>query len=1044
MLRLFAYKLVFVFWSLALLGGAGLGAGAEGDEAAGGAYPAKLFEGLEYRSLDFSRGGRSTAVAGVVGDSLTYYFGSTGGGVWKTTDAGLTWKNVSDKFFKVGSIGAVAVAESDPNVVYVGTGSACPRGNVSVGDGAYRSTDAGKTWSHIGLERAGQIGRIRVHPKNPDLVYVAVLGQIFGPNEERGVYRSRDGGKSWERSLHISDQTGAVDLSMDPNNPRILYAAMWTARRKPWTLISGSEEGGLYKSADGGDTWKKLEKGLPKAPTGRIGVSVSGADSDRVWALIEAKEGGVFRSDDAGETWNRVNQQANLRQRPWYYTHIFADPRDENTVYVLNTGMYKSTDGGATFQRVGTPHGDNHDLWINPSHPDHMVESNDGGANVSLNGGESWSSQRNQPTAEIYRVTVDNQFPYRVYGAQQDNSTISVSSGGGGFSVVEDWYQVGGCESGHIAVDPRDPDIVYAGCYGGEINRVNLRTRETRDILIYPQLQLGQAPKDLKYRFQWNAPIRLSPHDPNTLYHTSQMVHRSRDEGHSWETISPDLTRDDKSRQDYAGGPITHDSTGVEVYGVIFAFEESPLQPGLLWAGSDDGLVHVSRDGGGKWENVTPAGMPEWGTVNAIELSSHDPGRVLIAVHRYRENDFAPYIFRTNDFGKTWTRIADGTNGIPEGAFVRVVREDPDRKGLLYAGTELGMYVSLDDGLHWQTFQLNLPVTPVTDLAVHRKDLVVATQGRAFWILDDLTPLHQLTPELASAKHHLFEPRDAYRSGFSRASIDFYLEEVPDSGVTLEILDAEGRQIHKIEGKGESDEASDDEEEGPRFGRPPKLTLKKGLNRYPWNLTGQRVETPRGVIVWGPARGARALPGVYQAKLTSGDWSQTQSFEVRLNPNLEVSEADLKAQASLVEQIGERLEAVFKGVKKIRAVRAQVQDIEKRMKDAERTDSEVVEAGKNLLEQLRQVEEKLTQPKSRSGQDPLNFPPMLDNQWVALYRYVSEADARPTQGAVERFEDLKNQTEPLLKQLDEKLSEGVSAYNETVRKKDLGPLILSQ
>ncbi len=1044
MLRLFAYKLVFVFWSLALLGGAGLGAGAEGDEAAGGAYPAKLFEGLEYRSLDFSRGGRSTAVAGVVGDSLTYYFGSTGGGVWKTTDAGLTWKNVSDKFFKVGSIGAVAVAESDPNVVYVGTGSACPRGNVSVGDGVYRSTDAGKTWSHIGLERAGQIGRIRVHPKNPDLVYVAVLGQIFGPNEERGVYRSRDGGKSWERSLHISDQTGAVDLSMDPNNPRILYAAMWTARRKPWTLISGSEEGGLYKSADGGDTWKKLEKGLPKAPTGRIGVSVSGADSDRVWALIEAKEGGVFRSDDAGETWNRVNQQANLRQRPWYYTHIFADPRDENTVYVLNTGMYKSTDGGATFQRVGTPHGDNHDLWINPSHPDHMVESNDGGANVSLNGGESWSSQRNQPTAEIYRVTVDNQFPYRVYGAQQDNSTISVSSGGGGFSVVEDWYQVGGCESGHIAVDPRDPDIVYAGCYGGEINRVNLRTRETRDILIYPQLQLGQAPKDLKYRFQWNAPIRLSPHDPNTLYHTSQMVHRSRDEGHSWETISPDLTRDDKSRQDYAGGPITHDSTGVEVYGVIFAFEESPLQPGLLWAGSDDGLVHVSRDGGGKWENVTPAGMPEWGTVNAIELSSHDPGRVLIAVHRYRENDFAPYIFRTNDFGKTWTRIADGTNGIPEGAFVRVVREDPDRKGLLYAGTELGMYVSLDDGLHWQTFQLNLPVTPVTDLAVHRKDLVVATQGRAFWILDDLTPLHQLTPELASAKHHLFEPRDAYRSGFSRASIDFYLEEVPDSGVTLEILDAEGRQIHKIEGKGESDEASDDEEEGPRFGRPPKLTLKKGLNRYPWNLTGQRVETPRGVIVWGAARGARALPGVYQAKLTSGDWSQTQSFEVRLNPNLEVSEADLKAQASLVEQIGERLEAVFKGVKKIRAVRAQVQDIEKRMKDAERTDSEVVEAGKNLLEQLRQVEEKLTQPKSRSGQDPLNFPPMLDNQWVALYRYVSEADARPTQGAVERFEDLKNQTEPLLKQLDEKLSEGVSAYNETVRKKDLGPLILSQ
>ena len=614
---------IIAVWLVSPLCGQGDG----DDRDSGRTIAPDLYSGLRYRMVGPWRGGRSTAVTGFPHAPYTFLMGTTGGGVWKTDDAGQRWRNISDGHFAVGSIGAIEASLSDPNVIYVGTGSASPRGNVSPGNGMYRSTDGGKTWKHIGLEESGHVGRIRVHPENPNLVYVAALGHMFGPNPERGVYRSRDGGETWEQVKSISRRTGAVELLMDPTNPRILYAGFWTVERKPWTIISGSDEGGVFKSSDGGDSWKRLEGGLPEGVVGRVGLALSPINPQRLWVLIESeKKGGVYRSDDGGKSFQQVNRERKLLQRAWYYMRIYADPIDPDTVYALNTHFYKSIDAGKTFTSIPVGHRDCHDLWLNPANPQILIQANDGGAHVSLNGGRSWSTLQNQPTAEMYRVTVDNQFPYRIYGAQQDNTTISVPSRIIGNNLAPRGKYVGGCESGHIAVDPRDPDIIYAGCYGGAISRTNLRTGRSRDILVYPQLQLGQAPRDLKYRFQWNAPIRLSPHDPDVVYHASHILHASRDAGHSWRDISPDLTRNDRSKQDFAGEPITRDNSGVEVYGTIFAFEESAQQRGLLWVGSDDGLVHVSQDGGQNWDNVTPAGLPEWATIHMIDPSHHDPG----------------------------------------------------------------------------------------------------------------------------------------------------------------------------------------------------------------------------------------------------------------------------------------------------------------------------------------------------------------------------------------------------------------------------------
>jgi len=1014
--------------------------------------------GLQFRLLGPYRGGRSTAVTGVRGDESTFYMGSTGGGVWKSDDGGHSWKNVSDGFFSVGSIGAIAVADDDPNVVFVGTGSACPRGNVSPGDGVYRSRDAGATWERAGLEEVGQIGRIRIHPRDPDLVYVAALGHIFGPNEERGVYRSRDGGDHWEKVLFVSDRAGAVDLSLDPSNPRRLFAAVWPVVRRPWTLESGSEEGGLYRSTDGGDHWEKLGGGLPEGVVGRIGVAVSPARPQRIWALVEAEEGGLFRSDDGGDSWERINTERKLRQRAWYYTHVTADPVDENVVYVMNVGFHKSVDGGRTWEKIGTPHGDNHDLWIHPDNPHLLINANDGGANISYNGGRSWSTQANQPTAEIYRLTVDDQTPYRVYGSQQDNSSLSLPSRTPGAGITRrDWYPVGGGESGHIAVDPRNPEIVYAGSYGGTITRHDHASDTTRRIMAYPQMALGQAPRDLRYRFQWNAPIRLSPHDPDTLYHASNHLHRSRDGGLTWEIASPDLTRNDLDKQDYSGGPITLDNTGVEVYGTIFSFEPSPLTPGLLWVGTDDGRVHISRDDGTSWREITPPSMPEWGQVNAIDLSTREPGRALLAVTRYKQDDFRPYVFRTSDYGASWSLLTDGHNGIPADHFVRVVREDPDRPGLLYAGTEFGLYVSFDDGARWQSLQLNLPVTPVTDLAVTRQDLVVATQGRGFWILDDLTPLHQLTPEVAASEVYLFQPRptphalgaQVDRPGLGEnppngVQVFFLLDETPDaeSEVTLDFLTEDGVLIERYSNMEEARRAPDPFKElTDSGGGDVRVAAESGLNRFVWEPRYPDAELRNDIVLWGQGRGPRATPGIYEVRLTVGDATLSRSFELTPDPRVDIEPDVLEAQLTLALETRNQLSEVHRAVGDIRSVRDQVEGWARRATEAGLAGDLAATATK-LTAELTAIEEQLTQPRSESLQDPLNFPPQLDNQLAYLYGVVTEPGAIPSTAMRQRLADLESEVDSHTEALRRILTGDLVDFNRRVRSLEIPAVIV--
>jgi photosystem II stability/assembly factor-like uncharacterized protein len=1059
-----------------------------------------LLETMEYRMVGPYRGGRSTAVSGFPDDARHYVMGTTGGGVWTTEDAGESWENVSDGFIDVGSIGAVEVAPGDPNVIWVGTGSAGIRGNVSTGKGVWRSTDRGENWSFVGLERAGLIAKIQVDPRDPDAAFVAALGNPFAKNPERGVYRTRDGGESWEQVLFVADSVGAVDIVMNPRNPRELYAGMWRAERKPWTLIDASRDGGVWKSSDGGDSWTRLtdpavDNGLPsEALFGRIGLAISPADPDRVWALISAPDphGGIWRSSDGGESWRKVNRDRRFRQRHWYYSHLEADPQDPNTVYVMNTGLYRSVDGGEDWERISVPHGDVHDLWIHPDDPDAMVVANDGGAQVSLNAGGSWSTMHNQPTAEFYRLEVDNQFPYRLYGAQQDNSTISVASRvSGDLTPEQDWFSVGGAESGHISVHPH-PDsahIVWAGNYIGQIDRSNLKTGESRNMILYPQMGDGVAPKDALYRFQWNAPILISRHDPRVVYHTSQYVHRTTDGGMSWETISPDLTTDNEAWQELPGGPLQHDHTGVEVYTTIFTLAESPADAGELWAGTDDGRVHITRDGGGSWVEITPDDMPAGGTVNSIDLSPNQPGRAVMAVFRYREGDFRPYVFLTENWGQDWDLLTDGENGIPADYPVRVVREDPDRPGLLYAGTEFGMFVSFDEGEHWQSFQRNLPPTPITDLRVHRGDLVVATQGRSFWILDDVSPLHAMRDGVRDEALYLFQPRDVtmarFGTGGDRAPenapngvvVNFWLGE-DVSEVEVEILDAMGTRIRDFEGEvegaadgegdaGAEDEASEDEASGAGasedeaseaedpedpYLEEESLKVKAGMNRFIWDLRYPGPDViPTAQFSLASTGGMWAPPGTYtirvEAEGADGE-ERVQEVRVRVDPDPRiesVTAVELQARFQLTAQVRERLSQVHDAVREIRSIREQTGAVVGRLEEAgypEELVERIRELGDGINETLRPVEEALIQTKSESGQDPINFPPMLDDQLAYLYSHVNGSYGRPTRGAYQRYEDLMAETSPLLDRVDAVVAGELAAFNAALGEAGVGGVIV--
>ena len=939
------------------------------------AFDDSLFHGMQWRNIGPFRGGRSTTVCGVIQDPYTFYFGSTGGGVWKTTDGGANWRNVSDGHFKTGSVGAVAVAPSDPNVVYVGMGEAPIRGVMtSHGDGVYRSTDAGITWQHVGLEDARQIAKVRIHPNNPDLIYTAVQGSPYAPTEARGIYRSTNGGNDWEKVLYVDSTSGASDLSIDPNNPRILYAAFWDHQRLPWKMRSGGKGSGIWKSTNGGDTWARLSEGLPDSIMGKIGVVVSPAASNRVYAIIESNQGGLYRSDDAGKTWKLINEQRILRTRSWYYMHIFADPKNADKVFVLNAPFMRSIDGGKNFEQVRTPHGDNHDLWIHPENPMIMINANDGGANISYNGGKTWSRQDNQPTAQFYRVNADNQFPYYVYGGQQDNSTVATPSASQRNGIpYADFYRVGGCESAYTAFDPDDPRYVYAGCYQGIITEYDTKLKVGKDIMAYTTLGLGERPLDMKYRFNWNAPIIMSQHDKNVIYHTGNKVLRTDNRGIKWEEISPDLTKNEKEKQEWGGGPITNEGAGGENYNTIMYLAESPHNAQVLWVGSDDGLIHLTRDGGGNWENITPANLPD-GMINSIEASPHQEGKAIVAFNRYKFNDFTPYIYLTENYGQTWREVS---KGISAHAHVRVVREDPQRQGLLYAGTETGLYISFDDAAQWHTFQLNLPVVPITDMKIHQNDMVISTQGRAFWILDDLAPLQNWSLNTSSSEMALYEPSTVYLWGGGKSNNTFNMGTNPDFGlvayhhvpaghdtmeIKYEITDADGAVVKTFSNKAEKKEN--------------KYEAKPGLNKLVWNLQPDGVEAIKGLMTLGGNKAPRVGAGEYGLRWMVGTDTAHTSFEVMEDPRLEIDAAAFVKKRDWLRRLDDAATDLTETVKVLRFVKKQIRDFNQRVEIAQ--DTQLIKSGKSIIANIDSLENTLVQSKQKTFQDVINFPNQLD------------------------------------------------------------------
>lgn len=996
------------------------------------ALDASFYEGLKWRNIGPNRGGRSLGSAGSPGRPNEYYFGATGGGLWKTVDGGTEWKAVTDGQVTSSSVGAVAVAETNPDIVYIGMGEVQLRGSITQGDGVYKTKDGGKTWRHLGLKETQAVARIRIHPTNPDIVFVAALGHPYGDNEERGVFRSTDGGNSWDKVLYVSPNAGAVDLIIDRNNPKILYASTWEVQRKAWKMWGGGGDSKLWKSTDGGDTWTDLTSntGMPAPPIGKIGVTVSPADSNRVWAIVEANEGGVFRSDDGGKTWERINDERKLRQRAFYYSRIYADPWDKETVYCLNTGFYKSTDGGKTFDTtIKVPHGDNHDLWIDPNNPDRMVNSNDGGGNVSINGGKSWTEQ-DYVTTQFYHVMTTSDVPYHVAGAQQDNSTLAMPSDGWGHRQARGpnhgwYYSVGGGESGWITQHPENKDIFYAGSQGALLTRYDRSNGQSRDIQVYPRFFSGEPASALPERWQWTFPIMFAPKDSKVMYTCSQHVWKTTDDGQSWEKISPDLTYADPETLGKTGGIITMDMNGPEIYATVFALAPSFHDINTIWAGSDDGKIHITRDGGKNWDDITPKNLPKFSRVSIIDESKHRPGTLFIAANRYQVDDRQPYVFKTHDYGKTWTKI---TNGIEDGHFARAVREDPVRQGLLFLATEHGVYFSMNDGELWQSLQLELPDTPIRDLVIKDNDVVLGSHGRGFWILDDIQPLRQYKAEMKNQSAVLFEPSDAIR-GITTASIQYYLKSEIDT-ITFEILDANDKLIDTFTGSKPKYEVDPDQPWWKKGGSS-KPTTAKGINTFTWDLRYTGATDFEGMIIWSarPQRGPKAPIGSYKVRMKTKDYEKVYPFEVQMDPNLKgITKEDLDEQFELSNKIMQKTTAANEAVIRIREIKSHLDLNKDKM-----SSSDLKRTVTPFLERLSAIEEELYQVKNQSNQDPLNFPIKLNNRLASLRRSVESGEAKPTDGAYKVFKELSTELEKHLGALKSAMETQLPKVNTTLK-----------
>ena len=1013
-----------------------------------------LWSGMEWRSIGPFRGGRVETVVGIPGNPDVYYFGAVAGGVWKTIDAGRSWRPMFDKE-PIASIGAIAIDPRDHNVVYVGTGEPCLRGNISFGNGMYKSLDGGQTWTHIGLDDTRHISKVLIDPQDPNTIFVAAIGHAYGPNEQRGVFRSTDAGKTWQKVLYKDDKTGAVDLVFDPANSHILYAALYQEIRTPWGFTSGGPGSGIYKSEDGGTTWKQLTAhGLPEGIYGRIGLAV-GADSNRVYALIEAKKGGLYRSDDAGKTWHFVNGDQRFTQRAWYYMHIFADPKSPGTIYILNTGTYRSTDGGVHFTPIPAPHGDDHAFWIDPKDTRRLIEGNDGGATISVDDGKTWTAEDNQPTAQFYHVSVDNRFLYRVYGAQQDNSTVAIASRTDhGVISDRDWYDVGGGESGYIVADPKDPDIVYAGGNWGIITRLDRHTGLVQDVTVWPVNPSGWSAGQLPHRFQWTAPIAISPFNSNAVYIGGEKLFKTTDGGMNWTAISPDLTRNDKSKQGPSGGPITIDETSVEYYDTIFSVALSPVQRGLIWTGSDDGLVHITRDGGKTWSGVTPKGMPEWARIGLIAASPYAAGTAYLAADRHRLDDFHPYVYKTTDYGKTWTAI---TNGLPQsGSYVHAVAVDPVRKGLLYCGTETGIYVSFDDGAHWQSLELNMPVVPVTDMVVKNGDLVISTKGRSFWILDDLSPLRQANADITNDAAHLFKPHVAWRTQLGHANpksfawygqnapdgavIDYYLKAKPadKDKVTLEIVDSAGKVVREYTNK--KKKASDEQpsEAGNEFHSPKAIPVKARMNRFVWDL---RYEAPTLIPgqVWDSAdnpKGPLALPGEYQVRLTAGGKTFTEPLILKLDPRVKNKPEDLRKEFDLSLKIRDEITLADQTVNEMNSVKAQIKTLRKRL-GAGAQNKPILDAADAVEKKMEPINDQLWQGKMKASEEDLNYPDEINDQLKGIAEFMEGSDYAPTAADYAAYADLSGKADKLIAQWKQIKSKDLAALNEQIRKANI-------